>query len=333
MTSYNVTSYGTVPPTNVTADIKDATSLITRDHLYLLPIIIVIGIIGNFLSAAVLLRRRFRSMTSSIYLLALAVTDTMCLLLDLKVQQYLEMHGLPYFIHHPSTCLLYWWLIQSIPFVSSWLVAAVTIERVIIVLRPLKAKIICTRLKTLIIVVSIFVVMLAGATYLFAVVDPETCNVPPQIKHFVVIVAIVTFSLLPFCVIFVCNMTIVVKLIQQRKFISQNMAATSAHTQSDTNRITGMLIANSCVFIILTLPYNVLVSYRVAIGKTGRFDVASQITTYMVTINHSINFLLYVICGSLYRKELLLMFCPRRCHSKGRGRFTELESNTIQSHV
>lgn len=321
-----------LPPTN-------SSVLISSDvSMGLVSIMVIVGVTLNALTIAVMLQHRFRSLSSSVYLMALAAADIVCLLVDFK---FLEVLQKLMNIEYPPgywLCVIEWWVSQFPFFISSWLIVAVTLERVIIVCLPLKAKSLCTRRKSWIAVVVIIISMMVISLTHALLVDGEECKVHDKtIYTILILLSISMYTILPFAIIFICNITIVCQLLKQRKFMDNKMTKTSAKAQSDTQRLTKMLITNSCVFIVLTLPYNAILFYIKIISnpepkRDSAVYTALTICHYFVTINHCINFLLYTISGSLYRRELKDMFCGRRRGYK-RGDHIDLEDNTTHTSI
>ena len=282
-----------------------------------MPFVIIAGTIGNVLAAIIMLRPRFRKLSASVYLLFLAFADTGCLLLNHKVQYWMMKGTGVSLFSVPWLCRIYLWLTLSVPFVSSWLVVLVSLERVFIVCRPLHAKVWCTRKTAWRASLGLVLVMLLGNTYVFALGKPGVCVVKPNAVYVITVTAIVMFSCLPFVIILISNAIIVYQLVRQKRYISKRLS-TTVSPQGDTQRLTTMLLANSCVFLILTLPYNTMLSYKQLGGRPVLWVVA--IAEYLLCLNHACNFLLYTITGSLYRQELTDMCCGYRLR-RNRSRY------------
>ena len=273
-----------------------------------LPIIIALGVLGNALAAIVMLRPRFRQLSASVYLLLLAFADTGCLLLNHKVQYWMMKDTGVSLFSVPWLCRIYLWLTLSVPFVSSWLVVLVTMERVIIVCRPLRAKTLCTRKHAWIASISMLGCVFLSNIYVFFIGWSGHCGLDPTYTRTITIVAIIMFSCLPFLLIVLSNTTICVELFRQHRFVVSKLAE-CATTHGDTHRLTFMLIANSCVFIVLTLPFNVVLAYKQVGGEPAFWVTVTS--EYLVCLSHAGNFLLYTATGSLYRQELVTIFGGR----------------------
>lgn len=95
-------------------------------QLIFIPIIVVIGIIGNLLSILVFMRTRICRLSSSVYLAALAVSDTGFLLqLGVVWMNYVGVH----LFHMYGFCQLFIYLSYVCSFMSVWLVVSFTVER------------------------------------------------------------------------------------------------------------------------------------------------------------------------------------------------------------
>ena len=134
-TLMNVTESVTESVTNVTAPppfspsmsaaVADTRLVIQR---VLTPVVMVLGVVGNLVSILVLTRRRMRSSTNS-YLTALAVSDTLYLVVTFTLSLRHSVSG----ITHPDFRLYwhYWpiglWLVDAAgesPEIGLWLVGA-----------------------------------------------------------------------------------------------------------------------------------------------------------------------------------------------------------------
>ena len=103
-------------------------------------VLVLTGFIGNSLSMAVILRKRFRAQSTSVYLLALSIADTLCLLFPLteNIMQSPKVLGYDVENQSHSLCLFYNYIIFWIPHVSVWCCAAISVERIIVCHFPYK---------------------------------------------------------------------------------------------------------------------------------------------------------------------------------------------------
>lgn len=107
-----------------------------------IPIVIIIGILGNMLSLVVFLCSRMRSQTCSIYLAHLNIADTGFLLC--LVPTWLGWLGIDIF-NRNGWCQITVYATFVFAFLSIWTVVAFTVERYIVVYHPLKKHSMCTK--------------------------------------------------------------------------------------------------------------------------------------------------------------------------------------------
>ena len=103
-------------------------------------LLVAIGLIGNSLSFAVLVKTDLRKLSTTAYLIVLSVCDNIVLLNVLVVsilgsEVLLDKNILNV---HLSLCLIYTFLPFWIPQISAWCFVAVTLERAVAVLIPHK---------------------------------------------------------------------------------------------------------------------------------------------------------------------------------------------------
>ncbi|KAK2162568.1 hypothetical protein LSH36_96g04019 [Paralvinella palmiformis] len=110
-------------------------------NLYLTPVIIILGVVGNFLSFLVFSVSHLRRNSSSVYLAALALVDTGFLLSLLIV--WLDKVDVPLF-DKQGWCQMVVYLTHLCPFLSVWYVVGFTAERYVIVWHPLRKDRFCT---------------------------------------------------------------------------------------------------------------------------------------------------------------------------------------------
>ena len=106
-------------------------------HMYVLPIVVSIGIPGNIISFVVLVFSTFRKSTTSLYLATLAVLDTV--ILTVSVLWFTSFHHPDAGIFREGTCqFIHLVFYFSIHF-DVLVLVAMTVERFIAVVFPLKA--------------------------------------------------------------------------------------------------------------------------------------------------------------------------------------------------
>ena len=97
------------------------------------PIIVLVGIIGNSLSLLVMRSDALKNKSYSHYLCALAVFDTLTLIINLiaTVDEYYMYYSLPGIFHNFTnfSCKLYNFLSHVITLMSSWIIVLMAVVR------------------------------------------------------------------------------------------------------------------------------------------------------------------------------------------------------------
>ncbi|KAK4328749.1 hypothetical protein Pmani_000856 [Petrolisthes manimaculis] len=129
--------------------------IVRQLNLYYVPLLIVVGFVGNLLSCVVFLNTRLRMRSSSYYLAALAIADVTYLFILFLV--WLDLLGFNTF-NVNVMCQLEIYLGSVSSSLSVWLTVAFTVERFIAVQYPLQRPTVCTvhRAKTIITTLSAF---------------------------------------------------------------------------------------------------------------------------------------------------------------------------------
>ena len=102
--------------------------------LVLAPVFLLVGGVGNSLSAAVMLRKQFRRMSLGIYLFLLAMADNTTLLSNRLTRDWIRfVTGVNLRAYSEVSCKSLVYIMYSASSISSWLIVAVSVERMLVV--------------------------------------------------------------------------------------------------------------------------------------------------------------------------------------------------------
>ncbi len=105
--------------------------------------IFLVGVLGNSLTCAVILRFRVMQTPTNYYLLSLAVSDLLVLVLGMPLELYEMWENYPFLLGEGG-CYFKTFLFETVCFASILNVTALSIERYVAVVHPLKVKHITT---------------------------------------------------------------------------------------------------------------------------------------------------------------------------------------------
>uniref|UniRef100_A0A915EML2 G-protein coupled receptors family 1 profile domain-containing protein n=1 Tax=Ditylenchus dipsaci TaxID=166011 RepID=A0A915EML2_9BILA len=109
----------------------DAASQGTDEYLIILPFIVLFGLCGNLVSLVAIFHSRLRKMAANQYLIVLTLADSVFLLGLLMVLFKVDFTGYLF-------CVGIEYVLMTASYVSSWSIAALTIERYLAIAHPLK---------------------------------------------------------------------------------------------------------------------------------------------------------------------------------------------------
>lgn len=154
--------------------------LIAEIQLYAVPLLVLLGTVGNLLSLAVFRCTKLRRLSTSYYLTALALSDTtflICIFVvwleNVKVHIYTQ----------PYLCQFVTYTIHVCCFLSPWLVVTFTVERYVATCYPLRRASVCTVSRAKIVVAVL--TFIGSAFYSYTIVmagiypDMSFCGLLP----------------------------------------------------------------------------------------------------------------------------------------------------------
>ena len=283
----------------------------TTTHMIVLiavPCIVSFGLIGNALSILVLNRRKFRENTTSVFLVALSIADSVYLLTNsqtnlwVKYISYVDVRELS-----DTTCKILMYLVYVSKAYGSWILVAVNFERLISVTLPFKAKFYFTVRRAKIAVVVILAITLITYTYhlvLNAVYKDNltpTCALSDNIIETIKalnLFSLIFENLLPCLCIITVNSVLCYIVIHKPR---------TGFKEKDTLGLSITLFILSITYMGLTLPISILLVYEAFAFPAIPSDVIHSSLFILDLTNSAINFVLYCISGSVFRKELKRM--------------------------
>ncbi|XP_015216870.1 neuromedin-U receptor 1 [Lepisosteus oculatus] len=119
--------------------------------------IFVVGAVGNALTCTVIARNKVMRTPTNYYLFSLAVSDLLVLLLGMPLELYEMWSNYP-FLFGKGGCYFKTFLFETVCFASILNVTALSVERYIAVVHPLKAKYVVTRTHAKRVIVTVWAV-------------------------------------------------------------------------------------------------------------------------------------------------------------------------------
>lgn len=311
----------------------------------LLTTVGLLGLAGNLISITILSRPK---MLSSINCCLIGLTSFDMIVTTTSVL----MFGLPEISEYTQTMK---WYGQGVyqrvtPFVfplaliaqtgSVYLTVTVTVERYIAVCRPLRARSLCTygRAKVYVLCVAFFSILynlprfwevsyqeckVDGEVFRVIVVPSALRQNPYYIEIYIMWMYLLVMYLVPFLSLMIFNF-----FIYREVRAANHERQQLSHLQRKEIGLAVMLLVVVSVFFIcnvLAFIINVLELLNITIEEL------TMSSNLLVTINSSVNFIIYCIFGQKFRKLFLKMFCWGIL-SNNRRRNAALESGACRDN-
>ncbi|CAG5130372.1 unnamed protein product [Candidula unifasciata] len=309
---------------------------------YAVPVICVLGIIGDITSFLVFVCTSFRYQPCSQYLAALTFVDTLFLFSQLISSM---MTFFPALALAPGYCNVMVYMSYVCSFLSAWYVVFMMIERYIAVCHPFRTSAISNKKKSIVLVAAMMVLSLMLYSHSVFTTSKSTQGNPCEVSRdyydfisiFTYVDAILVF-VIPFLAIVCLNLRIIFtvrKFRLQHNRLNHSIRRLQRYHNADKTlslaqvRSTKMLVWVSSIFILLHLPSYVARLYGLVLQKLQggnisessrfRFMVAQHICQFLYYLNFAIDFIVYVMSSNNFRRNVSrsvknIRQCKFQCH-------------------
>ena len=290
---------------------------------YVIPIICFFGLTGNTVASLVFLQRPLRKSSCSIFLSARGFCDNgfLSTLLIIWISRTFQLH----LGQIQSACQIIIFLTYVCGFMSVWLVVFVTAENYIRICRPFIVTRVCTTNVARISVGILCVITICIYGFPFWTMNPDTC-IPYDQYHKTVQAFVYADTLLTLVVPLICitlfMSAIVCSLLKSYNRRNRLRAPTAKRIINPMAKVTKMLFAVTVTFICLNLPSHInrlrimispiLDTEEHHVQYSSLEEAIQQITLLVYYLSLTINFGVYYIFGSKFRKVLKGMLFPSR---------------------
>ncbi|XP_059054666.1 FMRFamide receptor-like [Achroia grisella] len=301
------------------------------------------GLLGNGLSALVLSRPQMRSSVNCL-LVGLAACDTVLILTSILLFGLTAIYPytgrLRYYYYHvcPHITPYAYPIANAAQTMSVYLTLIVTVERWVAVCHPFRAKALCTssRARWYVLGTAAFALAYNAPKFFEAEVytsvddgDMIYCVRPDwefRTEAYVAIyihwMYLIVMYIIPFSALAALNACIVR---QVRR--AQAERARLSRVQRREIGLATMLLVVVLVFFLCNLLPLVTNSFELFLeNQLEKLDPLVKTSNLMVTINSSVNFVIYVIFGEKFQRVFLKMFCAGRLRRRDSPEHTRDDS-------
>ena len=335
---------------------------------YVTPLLMFPGTIGNVVCIITLQTKSFRGSATAFLLTALAVVDTVSLLVGALHVWLTHVPTIEIRTLSDPACRIHSFLTYLSVQMSAWTLVLVTLERVVSVTWPMEAPTLCSRRRLAGLWGVILGVLVAINTVIYlanmelrehfqvngnttyhikeCVARPSTnAKMETLLRNFRIWSDLILSSLLPTALIFCGNSLLMYKLAEmarrkKRMQSSRNRNGSENRRNSakrQKSKITVMLITVCAVFLLTSLPINIFMlgenrwfaDRQNNLIVLGRREVTFTVLSLVYYVNNAINFALYFISGPMFRGAAISLFCP--CWFRRQSEASSVRSKT--SHL
>lgn len=311
---------------------------------YISPFLIIIGTIGNSMSLIALQSRLFRFSSTGFILTALSTVDVA--VLNTGLMRLWLLNAFEINIRNLSSfgCKLHFLLTYYLHQLASCTLLLLTIERTTSVWFPLRCKELCSMKRIVIAWLTIAFILFAEHTFFFPAFDlypmtnvdlsygnttyvKYTCTIRADWYSFFDLewsyIDACVGDFLPFLVVLIGNILTIVRILKSRWERERQMGAVPNSNAKLMASTTAMLIGVSVMFIVLSLPIDILFLYYAYRGSVlpqneeqAIYNLAYAIVTLCYYSNNAFDFLMYLVSGRKFRQAFLETFLPCRKTAK-----------------
>ena len=287
-------------------------------------LILLFGTFGNVMTVIILRRLRSGWSAMNVYLTALALSDTAMLYSGALPMWARKVLHYDIYASHVIVCKLFIWMMNTAAALSAWLLVALTAQRAASVIWPHRVNVMCTRHKSVVVIVLINVVcglLYSHIAYGYDMVKfdngtTERCTFSSiDYQEFYVSIwvriDIFIFCVLPSASLIVSNAVLGWKLAaavkQAKEKFSNSGGDRKDSREKKASSVTVTIFIVSTAFIVATAPFATYSTFffQYAIRDIDYFlyDVFSMLGT----ANFAWNFYLYCLTGSRFREEFKII--------------------------
>ena len=277
---------------------------------YIPPFLLTIGIVGNMLSMITLTRKNLRKTATSMFLIALSVTDTMVLMTGMLNSWLTSVYRMDMRRFSDIGCRVHWSVTYFSVHMAPWTLVTISLERLVAVYFPTRHRVLFTRARAVIAVAVLCLtfLMFDSLHYVIHTLHKDGCYVKLKFYDFwygkFLKMDLFFTSLGPFAIMTTMTIAIIIRLILNRKTGKQKVGS-----------LTLLMLVVNLSFLITTSPAAIyfaiagnLRSKVKTLEDIADLNQAFTITNLLFYVNNSINFLLYVMSSRRFRNEFTSLF-------------------------
>ncbi|KAL2090477.1 hypothetical protein ACEWY4_012740 [Coilia grayii] len=328
-------------------------------------LIFIVGVGGNLLTCTVIAKHQKMRTPTNLYLFSLAISDLLVLILGMPLETYELWQNYP-FVFGEGGCLFKVLLFETVCFASVLNVTALSVERYMAVVHPLRTRYAVTTRHAQRVISGVWLAALLcslpntslhGIYYLelhgTPVLESATCHVlkPLWVYNLVIQVTTISFYFVPMTVISVLYMVIGIRLGQEQRALGGDSGKSSGsdvswtiHVEGGKRRqVTKMLSVVVVVFAICWAPFHIdrlLWSFTTHWTEHmhGVYEYVHILSGVLFYLSSAVNPIIYNLLSSRFRERFRELVCHQggataASHNSSPPFCKILKSSTCTTHT
>lgn len=289
---------------------------------YVIPVLIVLGTIGNTVAVAILCRKNLKQWSMRQYMITYVVVNTIILYINCGLDWISQVTEMTYVSNLSDwMCRVWQFIFNVILYATGWLVVGMVFDRFLIVWSPHKAQQVCTVFISKLVLVGIFVglvVVSVHAMWTYELVQNYGCIVDLrddiQTKTWPIVSAAL-YSYIPIVIILVMTMLIIFGMMHP------NLNNNSGTVQDKFTQATVAIALTYLAFSLPTIIIN-LIEYFCSSDWIRAYDVrvqlllARSVGQVLGCLNSSVTFFIYFAFVPMMRREVMVICSKLRGHRR-----------------
>ena len=239
--------------------------------------------------------------------MALAVVDLLVLWIGLVDWWLLTTFGFGLMELNEEVCCVIGLLLYLFPYLSAAIVTAISLQRLISIVLPLRAKVWNSRR-------NIFLSLTVMTIVLIPLSIPVTVlctDYTPVLRDAVVWTDFTVRFLLPFLIILTSSAVMIAKLRASSRFRREQVVSDETHVQRTDRKVTILLLTLCLLYVLCVLPQAALYLVLKDLPLTDSIVSLIYCVHALLYLNNATNFIVYFYAAPNFRKELQRMFAIR----------------------
>ncbi|KAK6169414.1 hypothetical protein SNE40_020476 [Patella caerulea] len=301
-------------------------------NYYSVPIIVVLGSIGNILSYLVFTKTRVKKVSSVRYLAAIAITDTGFLWTFFFTP--LQMYYNQPIITYVGVCQVVTFLNYAFTFLCIWYMVALVVDRFISLYMPLRKSSMCTVFRAKIVIVGLAamaVVCYSYVTYFYGTDGDYGQYCVPFLVfqgHYQNLDRIDTVfvAVIPYVIITILIVLILIRSCEYYRISasaeicprSESRRRAGRQTSHPPTRITRVLCPVIIITLLFNIPQNVIRTLIRFDEGVSKMEIHKWLMLCRIPylLNFAVKGFLYFVCSGCFRRRLRDYVCEFRLKIK-----------------